>query len=171
MMASDQQQAAASGEPAARPTVLHVRARRPSTVLVETGFTVVSAYVEQFWQSALGPTSTALIRHLARHRLPIGDHSATYVPIDLAVTRAALGVGRKGQEGKSGPLFRSIERLARFEFLTVDESATGVPSHITIATHVRTVPNGIRRQWPDELALRHDAFIEQVLGEEGGGGD
>lgn len=138
-------------------------------VLVETGFTVVSAYVEQFWQSALGPTSTALIRHLARHRLQIGDDSASYVPIDLAVTRAALGVGRKGQEGKSGPLFRSVERLARFEFLTVDDSASDVPSHITIATHVHTVPDGIRRHWPDELALRHDAFIEQVLGEAGDG--
>lgn len=169
MMASDQQEAPANEESAATATVLQVRARRPSTLLVDTGFTVVSAYVEQFWQSALGPTSTALIRHLARHRLAIGDHTASYVPIDLAATRAALGVGRKGQAGKSGPLFRSIERLARFEFLTVDDSSSNVPSHITIATRVQTVPSGIRRHWPDELTLRRNAFIEQVLGEEGDG--
>lgn len=167
MMASDQQQATTEEQPTARPTVLLVRARQPSIVLVETGFTVVSGYVEQFWQSALGPTSTALIRHLARHRVPIGDDSAEYVPIDLAATRAALGIGRKGQEGKSGPLFRSIDRLARFRFLAVDDSALGVPSRITIATHVQNVPSGIRRQWPDELSRRHDAFIEQVLGEQG----
>ncbi len=169
MMTSDQREAPTDEEPTARPTVLHVRARRPSTVLAETGFTVVSAYVEQFWQSALGPTSTALIRHLARHRLMIGDESASYVPVDLAVTRAALGVGRKGQEGKSGPLFRSIERLARFEFLKVDDMAADVASHVTIATHVHTVPSGIRRHWPDELVRRHDSFIEQVMGEEGDG--
>ncbi len=169
MMGSDQQEAPANEEPAARPTVLHVRAKQPSAVLVETGFTVVSAYVEQFWQSALGPTSTALIRHLARHRLPIGDQSTEYISLDLAATRAALGVGHKGTGGKSGPLFRSVGRLARFGFLTVDKSVDAVPSHITIATHVRTVPSGIRRRWPDELALRHDALIEQVLGDEGDG--
>ena len=169
MMASEQQVPTDEQHRAARPTVIHVRAKKPSITLAETGFTVVSGYVEQFWQSALGPTSTALIRHLARHRLPVGGESASYVPIDLALTRAALGIGRKGQEGKSGPLFKSVHRLARFGFLTVDEHVLEAPSHITIATHVHTVPDGIRRHWPDELALRHDAFIEQVLGEEGDG--
>jgi len=168
-MASDQQEAPTDDEATARPTVLHVRASRPSTVLAETGFTVVSAYVEQFWQSALGPTSTALIRHLARHRLTIGDESASYVPVDLAVTRAALGIGRKGQEGKSGPLFRSIERLARFQFLMIDAADANVPSYVTIATHVHTVPRGIRRHWPEELVRRHDSFIEQAMGEEDDG--
>ncbi len=169
MMASDQQEAPTDEESTARTTVLNVRARRPSTALAETGFTVVSAYVEQFWQSALGPTSTALIRHLARHRLTIGDESASYTPVDLIVTRAALGVGRKGQQGKSGPLFRSIERLARFQFLTIDDGDANVPTHVTIATHVHAVPRGIRRHWPDELVRRHDSFIEQVMGEEGDG--
>ncbi len=160
---------ATNDQSSTHPTVLLVRARKPSIVLVETGFSVVSAYVEQFWQSALGPTSTALIRHLARHRLQIGDESANYTPINLAVTRAALGVGRTGLEGKSGPLFKSVDRLARFGFLTIDETALRVPSHITIATHVDTVPDGIRRHWPDELKLRHDVFIQRVLGEEGHG--
>ena len=125
MMASEQQVPTDEQHRAARPTVIHVRAKKPSITLAETGFTVVSGYVEQFWQSALGPTSTALIRHLARHRLPVGGESASYVPIDLALTRAALGIGRKGQEGKSGPLFKSVHRLARFGFLTVDEHVFG----------------------------------------------
>ena len=147
-----------------RPTVLMVRAKQPTAELAQTGFTVMSAYVEQFWQSVLGPTSTALIRHLARHRLPVGAESAPYVPVDLVVTRTALGIGRKGQAGKSGPLFRSVERLARFGFLTVDVTGDGFATHVTIVTHVGAVPHQYRRQWPDELTGRHDAFVLQVLG-------
>ena len=158
------QQAQVGGAATSRPTVLMVRAKRPTPELAQVGFTVVSAYVEQFWQSALGPTSTALIRHLARHRLPIGDESAGYVPVSLAVTRTALGIGRKGQAGRSGPLFRSIDRLARFGFLTVDSTEADVASHVTIVTHVGGVPYGLRRHWPDELVQRHDAFIGRVLG-------
>ncbi len=169
MMASEKQEVPAGEQSSTHPTVLLVRAKKPSIVLVETGFTVVSAYVEQFWQSALGPTSTALIRHLARHRLQIADESANYTPIDLGLTRTALGIGRRGMEGKSGPLFKSVARLSRFGFLTIDSTALDVPSHITIATHVDTVPIGIRRHWPDELTHRHEAFIQQVLGENGHG--
>ncbi len=169
MMATGRQVTASNDQSRTHPTVLLVRARKPSIVLVETGFSVVSAYVEQFWQSALGPTSNALIGRLARRRLQIGDESARYAPINLAVTRAALGVGRRGMEGKSGPLFKSVDRLARFGFLTIEETALGVPSQITIATHVDTVPGRIRRHWSDELRLRHDVFIQRVLGEEGHG--
>ncbi len=167
MRTAEQQQQATSGLSSRPPTVLLVRARKPSRMLTETGFSVVSPYVEQFWQSALGPTSTALVRHLARHRLHIGDESARYTPVDLAVTRIALGIGRRGMEGRSGPLFKSVDRLARFGFLTIDQTRAGTPSHVTMATHVVTVPVGIQREWPDELVQRHDAFLRQILGGHG----
>lgn len=166
-MTADEQQQITGGLSCRPPTVVLVRAKKPSLTLTETGFSVVSAYVEQFWQPALGPTSTALVRHLARHRLHIGDWSARYTPVDLALTRIALGIGRRGMDGRSGPLFKSVDRLARFGFLTIDQTRAGTPSHITIATHVVTVPVGIQREWPDELVQRHDAFLRQVLGDHG----
>jgi hypothetical protein len=165
--------AALVDEAPAGPTVLHARAGQPSIILQKTGFTVVSPYVEQFWQSSLGPTSTALIRHLARHKLPIhagtgSPNGSNYANVNVALAQATLGVGGKGKQGRSGPLFKSIDRLARFHFLSVDTRLDGYPTHVTIATHVQTVPLRIRRHWPDELAERHAAFMERIAGSDTG---
>lgn len=91
----------------ARPIVLSVRARTPTVTQVNTGFTVVSSYVEQFWQSALGPTSVALLRYLARHELPIGGEDSPYVEVSVPVARHALvvrrGFGLGGQSRSASP--------------------------------------------------------------------
>lgn len=47
MMASEQHQATTDDQSRRPPTVLLVRAKKPSPVMVETGFSVVSAYVER----------------------------------------------------------------------------------------------------------------------------
>ncbi len=165
-MIKDQERTEDETTPAAvAPVSLWIRGRAPTQIELETGFTIVSTYVEQFWQSALGPTSVALLRYFARHRLPVGDDSTNYTEIGLEVTRAVLGVNRQGQLGKNGPLFRSIDRLRRFRFLTVDREHLEFPSHVTLSTHVHTVPRSIIEAWPAELRARHDAFIQQLLQE------
>lgn len=164
-MIKDQERTVDETASAVAPVSLWIRGRAPTRVEAETGFTVVSTYVEQFWQSALGPTSVALLRYLARHRLPVGDDSTGYTEISLEVTRAVLGVNRQGQLGKNGPLFKSIDRLRRFRFLTVDREHLEVPSHVTLSTHVHTVPRSLMERWPEELRARHDSFIQQLLKE------
>ena len=78
-------------------------------VLDQLGHDPRSPYVERFWVSILGPSSTLLLRRLATglERSPAGFE----LPIEAWAHE--LGVGIRG--GRNSPFWRAVERTGRFK--------------------------------------------------------
>lgn len=77
-------------------------------VVDEVGHDPRSAYVEQFWLSSLGPSTTWLMRHLAAGLEAEPDGFC----LDLAVAARTLGLGRR--RGRNSPFARALERARQF---------------------------------------------------------
>jgi hypothetical protein len=77
-------------------------------LLDETGFDARGEYVDLFWLPVIGPSATALLRHLAMW-LAIAPEFCTFEMDELG---HSLGLGTS--ESKHAPLPRAIARLVRF---------------------------------------------------------
>lgn len=81
----------------------------PDPVIDDLGADPRSAYVEKFWLSILGPSTTWLLRHLANEL----EASPSGFDLDLPETASRLGLGHKG--GRNSPFSRALARMAQFE--------------------------------------------------------
>lgn len=132
--------------------VLHVVAW-PDPVIDQLGFDPRSHYVEAYWLSTLGPSTTWLLRRLA-HGL---DRDPDGFDLDLPACAREIGLGDKG--GRHSPFARSLARLAQFEI------ARWQPRASTLEVR-RRVPPLNRRQvahLPDGLRDRHDDWQARQL--------
>ena len=80
----------------------------PDPVIDELGHDPRSLYVETFWLSILGPSTTWLLRRLVAGL----EHHPTGYQIDCATTSTELGLG--GHTGKNSTLMRAVDRACRF---------------------------------------------------------
>jgi hypothetical protein len=132
-------------------TILPVRPW-PDGVIDALGHDPRSAYVERFWLSILGPSTTWLVRFLA-NRL---DASPEGFDLDLAATASALGLGSRG--GRHSPFMRALSRCCQFD--VAEARADG-----TLAVR-RKLPPLTRRQilrLSPELVAAHQAWQESEL--------
>lgn len=132
--------------------VLHVVAW-PDPVIDQLGFDPRSNYVEAYWLSTLGPSTTWLLRRLAAGL----DESPDGFDLDMPGCAREIGLGDKG--GRHSPFARSLARLAQFEI------ARWQPAVATLEVR-RRVPPLNRRQvsyLPDALRARHDAWQRAQL--------
>ncbi|MEJ7584459.1 MAG: hypothetical protein WKF43_10335 [Acidimicrobiales bacterium] len=81
-------------------------------VIDALGHDARSTYVETFWLSVLGPSTTWLVRRLAAG---LDLHPDGY-DLPLAETAKALGLGTKG--GRNSPFVRSLSRCCQFGVAT-----------------------------------------------------
>jgi hypothetical protein len=117
------------------------------------GFDPRSTYVEAYWLSTLGPSTTWLLRRLAQG---LDAHPAGF-ELDLPACARELGLGDGG--GRHSPFARALARLVQFEI------ARWQPSHATLEVR-RHVPPLSRKQvlhLPDALRLRHDEWQADQL--------
>jgi hypothetical protein len=77
-------------------------------VIDELGVDLRSAYVERFWLSTLGPSTTLLLRLLADGF----DQAPEGFALDLADTANRLGLAARG--GRNSPFMRAVERTTKF---------------------------------------------------------
>ena len=106
-----------------------------------------SAYVEQFWLSTLGPSTTWFLRHCA-DLLDASDGA----PLDLRETAGTLGIGYEG--GARSAMAKTVARACRFR------AARSVGS-TTLAVRLR-LPQLSHRQvqrLPKSVQRRHDEFL------------
>ena len=89
------------------PEVLHVRPW-PDDVIDHLGHDPRSTYVEDYWLSLLGPSTTWLLRRLAAGF----EYSPEGFDLDLAETARSLGLGDRS--GRHSPFVRSINRTVQF---------------------------------------------------------
>ena len=79
----------------------------------KVGFDPRSPYVERFWLSVIGPSTTWLMRRMASGF----DASPHGFDLSLGETARALGLGDKG--GRHSPFLRTVNRMIQFELARV----------------------------------------------------
>ena len=116
------------------------------------GFDPRSAYVERFWLSILGPSTTWLLRRMAA----AFDRSPEGFDLPLADTAKEIGLGDKC--GRHSPFVRAIARSCQFEMARA--AGRGIEVR-------RKLPPLNRRQvlrLPDPLREAHEAWQAAQLG-------
>jgi hypothetical protein len=79
----------------------------------KVGFDPRSPYVERFWLSVIGPSTTWLMRHIAAGF----DANPAGFDLSLGETAKALGLGDRG--GRHSPVLRTVNRMIQFELARV----------------------------------------------------
>lgn len=120
-------------------------------VLDALGHDPRSPYVEQYWLSILGPSSTLLLRRLAA-RLEVEPDGFDLDPAEWALE---LGIGARG--GKHSPFWRSVDRACRFGMARRNGP--------TLMVRRRLPPLTARQveRLPDHLRRAHEAWSAQEL--------
>ena len=116
-------------------------------MLERLGFDVRGDYVERFWVSVIGPTSTLLLRRLA-HGLELNPDG---FDLDAKDWATELGVGTKG--GRNGPFWRSIDRCCRFGAASRNGATIAVRTKLPALT-LRQVD-----RLPPHLQAAHAAWL------------
>ena len=118
---------------------------------VRHGFPISSPYVETFWLSHLGPSSTCLLRlidRITRHR---PDRQVTF-----SVPELATMLGTPGNGSKNSTISRRLDRLVRFGAARWD---TADRTELTVWSHLDAVPIRLQARWPDWLTEAHSRAI------------
>lgn len=121
-------------------------------VVNAVGFDVRSAYVDLFWLSILGPTSTWLLRHLHRGllRYPYGYET------DVAELAAVVGVGLS--HGTASQFGRALQRCEIFGMTRSIPDALAVRTKVPplSARHLARLPDPSRELHEHWIAHRSD---------------
>lgn len=120
-------------------------------VIDKVGLDPRSPYVEQFWLSILGPSTTWLLRRMAAglEECPSG------FTLPLEATARSLGLG--GMPGRHGPFLRALGRCCQFGMARPSDDGMEVR---------RKVPPLTRRQverLPEPLRTEHQRWQEEQL--------
>lgn len=120
----------------------------PDPVIDQVGFDPRSSYVERFWLSVLGPSTTWLLRRVAAGL----DAEPEGFELPLAETARALGLGG---EGRNSPFVRALARCCQFD--------VAQPAGAGVLNVRRRLPPLNRRQvvrLPERLQAEHDRWVE-----------
>lgn len=120
----------------------------PDPVIDRVGHDPRSTYVERFWLSVLGPSTTWLLRRVATglEAEPAGFE------LPLAETARALGLGG---EGRNSPFVRALARCCQFD--------VAQPAGAGVLNVRRRLPPLNRRQLvrlPEALQQEHERWVE-----------
>lgn len=119
----------------------------PDPVIDEVGHDPRSPYVERFWLSVLGPTSTWLLRRLVAGL----EASPAGFTLDLGATATELGLG--GHSGPSSPFIRSIQRCCRFGAADLVDGGT-----LRVRRKLPPLTRAQVERLPASLRAAHDAW-------------
>lgn len=131
-----------------------VTVKKLTDPLVEQlGYGLRSRYVERYWLSVLGPSATFLLRRFA---LGLETRSDGYT-VEMAELSIELGLGTKG--GKNSPLWRSVERICRFNAATRNGDVLLVRTALPplALRHLKRLPPELQQE--HEQAVRKRAFV------------
>ncbi len=122
-------------------------------VIEATGHDPRSQYVERFWLSILGPSTTWFLRSLAwgLDGSPDGFH------VSFADMAQAMGLGAR--VGRHSPFMKAVQRATQFELIAIQQQ----PADHTIVCARRKVPWLSRRMTaalPLALQEEHRLWVE-----------
>lgn len=126
---------------------------RPWTdpVVDELGFDLRSHYVERYWLSVLGPSTTFLLRRVAAGF----DLDPDGFELDLAETARGLGLAARG--GRNSPFMRALVRSTKFGLARLH--------HDTFDVRRRVPPLNLGQlaRLPESLQAEHAAWQASTL--------
>jgi hypothetical protein len=132
-----------------------IRRPHPNRMVRCSGITPTDPYLEWCWLPVVGPSTVALVRHVADLTAESGE-----ARIPMGELSRLLGLGRVGDTpGRNNKLVRTIVRAEQFGLgftsLGVAEGAT-----VGIHDHVALVPARLLERLPDLAWQRHVATVE-----------
>ena len=110
-----------------------------------------SGYVEQFWLSTLGPSTTWFLRRCAAL---LDDTQSTAV--NLRETACALGIGHEG--GTRSAMARTVARACRFRAARSVGSAT-----LAVRRRLPQLSHRQAQRLPESVRQRHEEFVAAEL--------
>ena len=134
----------------------------PSTLIIQpvahpdprvhrAGFQLDDPYLERCWLPILGPTSVLMLR-----RMPVlwQRDPAVGVPVDELAVVLGLGHGT----GRHSPVWRTIDRLARFNF-----AYRVADNEVDVYTEVPPLNTRHLASLPPSVAAAHEQLLEAHL--------
>jgi hypothetical protein len=109
-----------------------------------------SRYVELYWLSVIGPSTTWLLRRLS-YGLEVHPDG-----FDLHLTDTALSLGLGGRMGKNSPFRRALQRLCTFEL-----ARPWGPGGLAVRVHVPPLPLRHLSRLPDSLQASHRRWMAE----------
>jgi hypothetical protein len=124
----------------------------PDPVIDSLGHDPRSAYVERFWLSTLGPSTTWLLRRIANEL----EAAPAGFELPLADTARALGLG--GHGGRNSPFIRALGRCVQFDLAQPHNDGV-------LAVRRKIPPLNLRQvsRLPEALQEAHKAWQAQQL--------
>jgi hypothetical protein len=122
----------------------------PDPVIDVVGIDPRSSYVETFWLSVLGPSTTWLLRRLVNGL----EASPAGYELDLADTARQLGLGDKG--GRNSPFVRALTRCVQFDLAQLHDTRSLAvrrklpPLNRRQVAHLPGVLQELHRDWQEE---------------------
>ena len=123
----------------------------PDTVIDSLGYDPRSLYVELFWLSVLGPTSTWLMRRVAAGL----DEDPAGFDLDVEAVARSLGLG--GRLGRNSPFERALARCVRFDVARRPRSAV-----LAVRRRIPPLPHRHLVRLPPTLQASHRSWMAQV---------
>jgi hypothetical protein len=132
-----------------------IRRPHPNWIVRGSGITPTDPYLEWCWLPAVGPSTVALVRHVAdltaesgEARLPLNDLSRL------------LGLGMADVPSRNIKLVRTLTRAEQFGLALTSLGVPGEQVTIGIHGHVALVPARLLDRLPEVARQRHVAAVE-----------
>jgi hypothetical protein len=132
-----------------------IRRPHPNRTVRGSGITPIDPYLEWCWLPVVGPSTVALVRHVAELTATSGE-----ARIPMADLGRLLGLGRAvDPSARNNKLVRTIVRAEQFG---LGFTTLGVPDGATfgIHDHVALVPARLLDRLPEVAWQRHVAAVE-----------
>jgi hypothetical protein len=133
--------------------------RRPHTnqMVRASGIEPTDPYLEMCWLPVVGPSTVALVRHVAHVTADGGD---AHVPLsDLG---RQLGLGPVNVPSRNNRLIRTLDRAEQFGLAFTSIGAPGKSMTLGIHSEVALVPNRLLERLPYAARQHHAATVEAV---------
>ena len=120
------------------------------------GWLIGSEFVEEFWLPILGPSSIALLRWLHRD----GGEFRRARTLPLVELAAPIGLGTS--TGRHSPVFRTLDRLARFNAARWKTPADAAVPALGVSTHLYPLPRQYADRLPEAMQVEHRRVLNAL---------
>jgi hypothetical protein len=131
-----------------------IRRPHPNRIVRGSGITPTDPYLEWCWLPVVGPSTVALVRHVAE--LTPADGEAR---IPLADLSRLLGLGAADVPSRNNKLVRTLTRAEQFGLAFTSLGVPGAQVTFGIHDHVALVPARLLDRLPEVARQRHVAAV------------
>src|ERR671910_1917686 len=132
-----------------------IRRPHPDRMVRGSGITPTDPYLEWCWLPVVGPSTVALVRHVAELTSTSGE-----ARIPLNDLSRLLGLGAVDVPSRNNKLVRTLTRAEQFGLAFTSLGAPGEQVTFGIHGHVALIPARLLDRLPEVARQRHVAAVE-----------